>query len=325
MGNFPETDILSAVICYDPCSTFCVSLGVSPDSETIISALPMVSYTENKLQYQNILHQALGGRFARECLPQVFLAILTTTLGVVDNPEASLNWLLHDVARWTCTDLVTSSIAPVELSMSFSLDPTQQSKRLLDIVLNDSFKALNNVNSPIVRYPPEGFSVLLHTAAIADVPTDLRRLALFRRYLYLLSESYMAIQPSQPIPGYSPLAAARAEAVANLLWSDLAMETLECPKDKKDLSPKIPVLISDLQGTTVLNEPALRSLRTIKEFSFLEGEAACWVGSATAAFLHAMVILDTSSGTCKCLGPFQRRHEPSRARCDQCTALEGGA
>ncbi|KAH0536476.1 hypothetical protein FGG08_006657 [Glutinoglossum americanum] len=312
MGNFPETDILSATICCDPCSAFCVNLGISPDPQTIVKALPMVSYSENRLSYQNVLYQALGGRFAKGCLPQVFLSILITALDVASDPvtpDTSLNRVFHEAVRWTYADLVANSTAPVELSASFSVPATQSLEKTLDIVLNDSFRGLNDGNSPIVRYPLEGFSAVLYAAAIASVPVDLRCRALFRRYLYLLSESYKAIRPRQPTSEGLTLAAARAKTMTDLLWSDSDMDALgrtvtpaglaqgdvKPLEDKKDPLPKIPILTSDLQGTAILGERALRSLRTATEFSFLEGDAACWVGPATAAFLHAMVILDTSS------------------------------
>ncbi|KAF2174439.1 hypothetical protein K469DRAFT_756735 [Zopfia rhizophila CBS 207.26] len=292
-GNFPETDIISTNICCDPYSTFCVSTGSSPASQTIIGALPIVSYTENGKSYKQVLYKVLGGRFVTEYVTQIFLSIL---LNIPDAESENIDpatRTYYNAIRWACKDLIKNSTTLLELSITFSEAPQLSQPWLLDTVLRNSFEKINETVSSVIRYPLDGFIVVVRAASIAHVdPASMRRVV-FRRYLYLLVDLLHRKQLDR-------------NAIASLLYTNptnktpVQTVTPDPTATANSMAPE-PVFslpIAQLRGSAILDERTYRTLAKMEEFRFLEQRAADWVGPATGAFLHAMVAVDgTGTGT----------------------------
>ncbi len=293
-GNFPETDIVSASICCDPCSTFCVSTGSSPASEPIIGALPMVSYAENEKSYKQVLYKVLGGRFAPEYVPQVFLSILLNVPDAGSGDSNPATPAYHQAIRWTCEDLINNSTTLSELSLTFSTAPEQSQPLPLEWVLKDSFGKINEITSSVIRYPLDGFVVVLRAASVAGVDTAAMRRAVFRRYLYLLVEMFKYRRLGHIVMTSLLYTDPAREALARTMTPDSAFKV---PAAANTMAPG-PVLslpISELHGSPILDERTYRTLHKLEEFRFLEQSVAGWVGPATAAFLHTMLAVDAAA------------------------------
>lgn len=296
-GNFPETDIVSASICCDPCSTLCVNVGSSPASETIIGALPMVLYAENTKSYEEALYKALGRRFALEYVAQVFLSILLSSQDVFSDGANAAHEPYVRAIRWTCRDLIKNSTALPELSVSFSLSPQRSQKMPLDWVLSDSFGKINDVSSSIIRYPLDGFAVAMRAAGIANLDAHRRERAMFRRYLYLLIETFRQKQLGHTYI----MSLLQANPGHESLLRTMTPETLLTPPAADDLATtangfglRTSLPISVLKDTAILDERRYRTLQSLEEFRTLEQNAASWVGPATAIFLYATAVVDAS-------------------------------
>lgn len=75
MGNFPETDIISASVCCDPCSHFITRVGEAPPNEKIVAAVILTSLEYNWSHWILALTSALEHRFDDQDLGLLFLAI----------------------------------------------------------------------------------------------------------------------------------------------------------------------------------------------------------------------------------------------------------
>jgi hypothetical protein len=303
MGNFPETDIVSPVTCCDPCSVFCVKFQTSPFSEDIVAALPMVRHAENEKAYLDVLDKVLGKRFAQKHLPQIFTAMLIKTAATVQESPLCSPAQFNKALEWTCRDLLYSSKEVLELSASFSRKPTQSSLMPLVGVLQECFRQMNNKDSPVARYPVEGFPVLLRMASIALIGLEDRRRAVFRRLLYTLTESYMAVRTES-----SDFNADLKRGWQRILWiaapqdgpTSLTLASLtenSSKTSRQRLTPVDCIPIPNLVETPLLKLSTFNILFEAPEFQDLTDPAntsTAWVCPAIAAFLHALDALGDS-------------------------------
>ena len=89
MGNYPETDIVSSAVVCEPCSYRLVKKRRTPQGETLVSALPMVSFNKNKEPWLETVNVAAHKRFHQSDIPMVFLSILYTKLERLLEDDAS--------------------------------------------------------------------------------------------------------------------------------------------------------------------------------------------------------------------------------------------
>ncbi|OCL08323.1 hypothetical protein AOQ84DRAFT_407046 [Glonium stellatum] len=296
MGGYSEMNVISETICCEPCSNFCVGFG-SPDvTESIIGALPMISFPENSQKFEEVLYAVFGGRLAQKHVIQVFLSILLSMLqqprlsGGNDSDAASLQ--CHQAIRWVCKDLIKNLAIEIPSSMLPSSASEPSSNRLLSQLTKTSFDNTSYANSFLIRYPLEGFAVILRASALVGVPIHLRQRVMFHRYLYLLTDSFKSqrLSNSQMNP---------------LLWTDLETESLsqnlspEClytgsTGSPGNLVPRASLSISNLRNTVILSDQMYGALHKLEEFCFLEDVE--WVGLVTAVYLHALMVADTALG-----------------------------
>lgn len=303
MGNFPETDIVSAVTCCDPCSVFCVQFQTSPFSEDIVAALPIVRHVVNKEPYLNVLDKVLGNRFAQMHLPQIFMAMLINTAATVEESAFCSPAQFSDALEWTCRDLLYSSTEVTELCASFSHKPAESSLMPLVSVLHESFRQINDEDASVTRYPIKGFPVLLRVASIAMIGLEDRRRAIFRRLLYALTESYTMIRTE-----FSNSNAGPESGWQRILWiaapqdgsNSLPLTSLIENSSKTSLPGLTPlgsIPIPNLVETPLLELSTYNTLLEAPEFQDLTDSAntsTSWVPPAIAAFLHALNALGGS-------------------------------
>jgi hypothetical protein len=303
MGNFPETDIISAVTCCDPCSVFCVKLQTSPFSEDVFAALPMVRHAANEKPYLDVLDKVLGKRFAQKHLPQIFMAVLINTAPTVEESAFCSPAQFNEALEWTCRDLLHSSTEVLEPSANFSRKPTQSSLMPLVSILRESFWQMNDEDSSVTHYPIEGFPVLLRVASIAMIGLEDRRRAIFRRLLYALTESYMMIRTDSSDPKADP-----RSGWQRILWikepqdepSSITLTSLAEKSSKTTRTGLIPVgsiPIPKLVETPLLQLSTYNTLLKVPEFQDLidpANQLTSWVPPAIAAFLHSLNALGWS-------------------------------
>lgn len=317
MGNFPEVDVVSPILCCDPCSWFCKQQRTSPCSEAIVTALPMVKFSENKKSYLDVLDHATSGRFARQNLPQVFMAILISTWDTLDELATESGkehfghrqlWSKHSfgaAVEWVCEDLLQSSVELMQLSPSFSLSPTQQFYMPLGQVLAEQFLKTGNVDSPIIRYPLEGFPVLIRVAKVANVGLGALEAATFRRLLYALVEAYVMTMATQPSDASELPDTQGNNGLHRILWKSTLEGKLDSsvsttspaagkpatasPESKEE--PVFSIQINTLREAGILDEGRYDTLRNVEEFCQLEEAPPGWVGLVLATFLHTLAAI----------------------------------
>ncbi|EXJ53399.1 uncharacterized protein A1O5_13388 [Cladophialophora psammophila CBS 110553] len=79
MAGYPETDVLSAFVCCDPCAYHIANLGSSPLHENLQAAIPTFVDLEdevNRKTWTKSVDKVLHARFLESDYPQIMLAIL---------------------------------------------------------------------------------------------------------------------------------------------------------------------------------------------------------------------------------------------------------
>jgi hypothetical protein len=286
-GNFPETDILSAGICCESCSWFAVQTKMSSSDEIVTGALPMVSYAENETAIKKTLFKVLGGWFDPEYVTQVFLSILLSSVDAdVDASDREAK-LFQRAIQWACSDIIYSSTCLPELSLAFSLSQHPSQLQQLSEVLKTSFDNINELTSCVMRYPVDGFIVVVRAAAIADVDVKLRRRAVFRRLLYLLIETFKRKNISNNV------LKALLQSGASQPRPD-TMTTDSIPESLTNLQSAYNIPIAALRGSLILDERVYRKLEGLQDFNYLTSDECTWVGPAVAAFLYVLAALQDS-------------------------------
>jgi hypothetical protein len=108
MGNFPETDIICPFTCFDACSYAIVDIGVTPNGDKAVCALPLVSYSANKQTYDSQLQKAFQKRFDEKTTPLVFVAALYITTSRKNINNNVKDGRLVRTIQWACKDLARS-------------------------------------------------------------------------------------------------------------------------------------------------------------------------------------------------------------------------
>lgn len=194
MGNFPETDIISSFVCCDPCSYFITQAGEAPPDEKIVGFILLHNFNENQHLWISALDKALEQRFAKEDLALLFLAILYMTLLDIDTEIKQQNLTIRGALHWAIDQLQQSVQAPMSLSQCLAAPGEGVTYSKFFNVLKQSFLGVSMPQPPILRYPIEGFSILVRAAKNMKI---LEQKAIdnvvFERLLFHLTEQFIAL------------------------------------------------------------------------------------------------------------------------------------
>ena len=286
MGNFPETDIISKFICCDPCSYFVTQIGEAPPDEKIVSAIVLTNFEANQHLWKSALYEALEGRFAEEDMELLFLAILHRTLLDIDSDPREANLAARKALCWAIDRLQHHARIPICLSQSLATpgEPAFHSQFLN--VLGKSFFGAWMPKPPILRYPIEGFAILVRGAQYVEhLDQRLVDRAVCERFLFHLLEQFVAFE-----------AASKASAVdfVNQLDEGAVLAKLlpisaepQAQKEGQLHAEAISTLtLSSLLKGPLLTEEALETFRAMKP-SFLKIEESG--GHKLGKFVRNMV------------------------------------
>ncbi|KAI0430424.1 hypothetical protein F5Y09DRAFT_307786 [Xylaria sp. FL1042] len=316
---------IPSLVC-DPCSVFYTHNGAL--SFGITTALPMVSFLENREAICDALMKAFEGRFAEGDLPQVFLSVLmfaaersvgTPRLPPTPTPSqiefdipatmaaAAAASTFRAAVDWTVRDLLHSVVALRELSETFSLPYDSPAPVWpLATVLAGSFEELDSSCDdnerdravPLLQYPLPGFVTIVKAASLLNVDVESRRRAVFRRLLYNVCEELDKVAEQAP---YS-------QSVAQLFGGLLGRPLSTKPNIKREESewePTVSISIQALRRTSLLGPASYNMICRTEEFRYLEDPLVEWVPPAIALFLHALFVVVTTKPRMKVWETFQ--------------------
>ncbi|CCX10914.1 Similar to hypothetical protein [Tuber melanosporum Mel28]; acc. no. XP_002842509 [Pyronema omphalodes CBS 100304] len=156
VGALPENDIISAFICCDNCSYYVVEQGHTPIRETLTGALSLIPYSTNKDRWLEDLGRGFShyGRFSRELLPLVFLAVVEETMRTrswakLDGSEE--NAQRREALIWTRNKLLEQ----------VKMKEDGHDGSLGDWIQKVVTQPKRGTNSMVWHYPLPGFRILL--------------------------------------------------------------------------------------------------------------------------------------------------------------------
>ena len=287
MGNFPETDIISSFVCCDPCSYFITQIGEAPPDEKIVGSVILHNFYENQHLWMSALDTVLEQRFAKEDLGLLFLGFLYTTLSDFGTEITQQNLTIGKALHWAINQLQWSVQAPMSLSQSLGAPGEDITYSPFVNVLEKSFLGLSMPQKPILRYPIEGFSILvragkklnfLEQKAIDNV--------VFERLLVHLTEQFIALRKRgrHKIPALSD-----QFTVNKLITAFIPIITKFKVRDRQEDRHIIatPVTIGSLYGGPLLSEEDFAMFQTmIPSILTLED---CGAGIIVDKFIRKMI------------------------------------
>ena len=274
MGNFPETDIVSSFVCCDPCSYFVTKVGEAPLNEKIVGAIILTNMDGNRHLWKSALGLALEHRFADEDLEMLFLAILYTTLQDVKSGDAKpMAATISSALFWTIDQIQQTALIPTTLSQSLATPNAELTYAQLATVLKGSFLDVSEPNASILKYPVEGFAILVQIIEnMLNLKTRDVHNAVFQRFLFHLIEQHHALL----LNGESPVSV--LEALLATIAAAEASPDGEIPIKASKSSPHSypsSVPVSSLRGGPLLNEEALSTFQSMgSSFSRIEESGA---------------------------------------------------
>lgn len=254
MGNFPETDIISPFVCCDPCSYVITQIGEAPPDEKIVSVVILHNIDENQHLWISALDTALEWRFAKEDLGLLFLAILYTTLQDVDSEIEQSNPTFRKALYWAISQLQRTVQAPMSLSQSLAAPGENVTYSQFFTVLENSFLGVSMPQPPILRYPLEGFAILVRVVQnMKNLEQRTICSVVFERFLFHLTEQFIALRTagSPTTPASSNTISGR-KLIADILSTGNQLQTQIGQEDQRITST--PVTIASLNGGPLLSE-----------------------------------------------------------------------
>ena len=200
IGQAAETDIVSFCLCCDSCALYLVRNNMSPLGERVIGALPLAAIEDNKAAWLATLDISFKERYRISDLLAIFLAILDQMSFKNRNRRADRvdQGSYRAALEWAKFKLAQVVEVPETLSLSFQSAPHLNSQtRSLLAVLSD--RTLVDPGDPgnsdisLLRYPIEGFAVIIRLMEFQGRPTTERRVYIFQRLVYHLTEAYFTI------------------------------------------------------------------------------------------------------------------------------------
>lgn len=204
VGNFPETDIISPLICCDACSVIAAENGKIPSGDRIICALPLASYSLNKGAYESCLRKALHEKFDSENVPSVFISILYMRAQRIRGSSTSRDKLLIQAIEWACSDLIRSAHCADSLSTSSLAKGPVTLAPLEEVLTKTANEALGSVSNVYYEYPMEGFiimTVILDTLAKSDpkLRPTLEQTVFQRLLFHIVEQFYSHLKDHGPV------------------------------------------------------------------------------------------------------------------------------
>jgi len=315
MGNYPETDIISTMICCDVCGARLMRRGKSSAGEGLTAALPLVSFKKNQAAWLQTVSTATGKRFAINDLPLVFLSIMYTKLErLLDEDPSDTVFTLRLGLEWACATLLRE-VWTADLQ-GHQPSPMQDMARPLADDILETFRIAMEGNSPatLLEYPLDGFIVanvaLSNTRHKQRFSVAKRRRIVFFRFLYYLAEQYELVASESgelvlealklhmlvlddPNAPRSLLTLERVRQISVIDAKDLLMTLRSrwgARRDPKSKSQKLSISVRDLLKTPLLDEETLHVFKRLGGlFSWIEDQT----GHAIAVFLHYLFCLET--------------------------------
>ncbi|KAI9732296.1 MAG: hypothetical protein M1834_001503 [Cirrosporium novae-zelandiae] len=182
--NFPETDILSRLVCCAACSVPAVEYGHSPYHECLVGALVFGDRLSgandiNKRTWIANLDKALDGRFTQECLLPIVLAIMYNAKDHVSSTDTVFANALDNA----CTILQDGLQIPYENGNH------HWTGRISDVVLHYLSIGIASPGCDFLNHPINSFVLMIRVAA--NISKEKRAIALFYRLLlHIIEHSY---------------------------------------------------------------------------------------------------------------------------------------
>ncbi|KAF5723136.1 het-6-heterokaryon incompatibility [Fusarium mundagurra] len=308
MGNYPETDIISDTIVCDKCAVAMVETWRTAHKETIVAALPLVSYSKNTDAWLQTINIATGSI--------IFTKIerLLSESSKVPNLHNALNWQATMIQSEV---VLQSETFPHVCQLGVGLINEVILRNYRDCLLHDKFPL-------ILSYPLDGFIVT--NAALSNskysgiLSQPKRRSVVLLRFLYHLLENCCAYEQEN-----GPLQLHAAKTLILLMddpsgprslfkWRSLRAFSFRF-NSLQDLQKylsnhavmdryRLSLTAADLLDTPLLTAIGLAAFRRLGPlFSWIEREA----GNAIAVFVHYLMRLET--GPCLPRVLFQRLRE----------------
>jgi len=213
MGNYAETDIISRILACSSCVEgfghgFSTSYG-----ETVVSALPLVSYMANKTAWLQSFSVGTQHRFAHSDAPLVFFSILYAKSerllhaglgmdGGNDGVEEEQDLAFQRAIRWELDMLlVEAEVEEIPPRLTRENEHINMGVGPLHEVIIRGFRDCLTVDHKppaLLRNPMDGFIVA--NAALSDsrhkglLSAEKRRTIVFLRFLYQLTEAYCRLE-----------------------------------------------------------------------------------------------------------------------------------
>ena len=287
MSSFAETDIISSCLCCDSCALYLVRNFASPFSETIIGALPLTSLELNKAIWLEVLDVALKGRFRKSDLLTLFIAILDRKIVNCKAEAATSEKIVryNNALQWAKQALSEIAEVPETLSSSFKskrrLRREDRTFSLHTILSDRAFRdpsLVGNVEIAMLRYPVQGFMVLIRL--MRDQGTEQKQLQvhIFQRLIYHITEIY-----------YSALKNGGDQVTSGVTRMLERNESPTMPGPKRH-NMVTNVSIDKLIMNNLLDTQTLTSFRTMPEFEGVEKRT----GPAMAVYLHHLCAYDAA-------------------------------
>lgn len=314
VGNYPETDIVSPFVACDPCSYRLVRRGKTLYGDTLVSALPLVSFSMNKEPWLETIHIATHKRFHQSDIPAVFLSILYTKLERLLEEDTSLQInSLREALKWTCNMLLS------EVLISRMYDPELDRfgiGALHEVLLRNFKNTLDDTSkAALLDYPIDGFVVanvaLSNSKHSSKISGSKRKRIVFLRFLYHLTEKYheyasendkfvvhaaksLVLLLSDPIGARSLLRWDTLRGLSVSFKDPAEMRQFFSQISKNSQSFKLSISIKELTETPFLSVDAMKSFQRLGVlFNWISSQAS----HATAAFLHHLLRSDTTNAS----------------------------
>lgn len=276
MGNFPETDVISTFLCCDPCSYFVDKIGKAPPKEEIVGVIILTNFDDNRSLWMSALDTALERRFSEQDLELLLLSILYTTLHDVDpdpeGPKSATGRALH----WAIRQLQRTIQIPSILSEALAAPGEKATQSKFSAVLEDSFKKVSQTKAPILRYPIEGFAILVCAAHDMNGlgQRDIDN-AVFQRFLFHLTEQFNAFRTAQDPISLVDILGSEVPTQSPLKGGTTSFH--DSQYNTRDTAT--PLTVSSLCGGPLLSDEAYATFKSMLiSFSVIEESGAGIIG-----------------------------------------------
>lgn len=276
MGNFSETDIISTFVCCDPCSYSITLIGEAPANEKIVGAIILTNFVENEHLWKSAVDIALEQRFAQEDLDLLFLAILYTTLQNIECEQAEPT--IREALSWAISQLQRAARAPMSLSQSLAAPGEEVIYLYFVTVLENSFLGESMPKAPILRYPIEGFAVLVRAAQnMKNLEQRQIDNVVLERFLFHLTEQFIALRmvgsPTNPASFSKSLG---SKLIAEFLPTITNLQVQNGQENQCTIAT--PVTVASLRGGSLLSKEAFAIFQNmIPSFHRLEESGARYI------------------------------------------------